>query len=96
MDLKPNIPIILLLTATTIASGSIGPSYFGSSIGFLVCVLSVLFLIAFVAVNLIHRQLIEEKISNNEKLIVCVAYLAATPLILLINSLKPPSVKSTL
>jgi len=91
MDLRPNIPIILLLTVTTITSSSVIPSYLGSSVGFRVCVLSVLFLIVFFAVNLRHRQLIEEKMSKNEKLIICVVYLAATPLILFINSLKPPS-----
>lgn len=92
MDLKPNIPIILLLTAITITSGSIGTSYLGSYLGFIVCVLSISFLIAFFAVNLRNRQLIEEKMSKNEKLIICVVYLAATPLILLINSLNPPSI----
>lgn len=91
MDLKPNIPIILLATLTTITSCSIGASYLGSFVGFIVCVLSVSFLIAFVVVNLRHRQLIEE-MSKNELLLICVVYLSATPLILLINSLKPPSI----
>ena len=90
MDLKPNIPIILLITLTTVPSCSIGVSYLGSFVGSIVCILSVLFLIAFVTVNLRHRQLIED-MSKNELLLICVAYLSATPLILLINSLKPPS-----
>ncbi len=41
--------------------------------------------------NLLHRQLIEE-MSTSESLLICVAYLSATPLILLINSLKPASI----
>jgi len=91
MDLKPNIPIILLATLTTITSCSIGASYLGSFVGFIVCVISISFLIVFVAVNLRHRQLIED-MKKNESLLICVAYLSATPLILLINSLKPPSI----
>lgn len=91
MDQKPSIPIILLFTVTTITSGSIGASYLGSFVGFIVFALSVLFLIVFFAVNLRHRQLMD-KMSKNESLLICVAYLSATPLILLINSLKPPSI----
>ena len=90
MSEKPIIAIVSI-TIPTLASFNVGIAYIGSLIGNIAYLLSVLFLIAFVTVNVLHRQKIED-LSKGKSYFICIAYLSAAPLIYLINApLKPPS-----
>lgn len=90
MGEKPIIAIVSI-TIPTLASFYVGLPYIGSLIGNIVYLLSVLFLIVFVTANVLHRQKIED-LSKGKSIFICITYLLLTPLIYLINSLKPPSV----
>lgn len=92
MDLKPNMPIIFI-TLSTVTICSLGTSTIGSFTGDIVYLVSVLFLISFVIVNIFNRQKIE-KLSGNESKsgFINVAYLSALPLIYLCESFNRPSI----
>lgn len=91
MSEKPIIAIVSIAITTLLASFHAGVSYLGSGMGTMVYLLSVSFLIVFVAVNIIYRQKIED-LSKGKVYFICIAYLSAIPLIYLINSLKPASI----
>ena len=90
MDVRPAITIIFIIIPT-LTGFYVGMPYIGSFIGNIVYLLSVLFLICFVFVNLFYRGKIE-LLSKNKSSFICIIYLLVIPLIYLINSLKPPSV----
>jgi hypothetical protein len=90
MNVRPAITIIFI-SMPALMGFHIGKPYIGSFIGNIVYLLSVLFLIAFVVVNIFYRQKIED-LSKGKSYFICIAYLSAIPLIYLINSLKPPSI----
>ena len=90
MSEKPIIAIVSI-TIPTLASFNVGIAYIGSLIGNIAYLLSVLFLIAFVTVNVFHREKIED-LSKGKLYFICIAYLLVAPLIYLISApLKPPS-----
>lgn len=88
---EKSIIAIVSITIPTLAGFYVGMPYIGSLIGNIVYLLSVLFLIAFVAVNVFYRQKIED-LSKGKLYFTCIAYLSSIPLIYLINSLKPSSI----
>ena len=88
MSEKPIIAIVSI-TISTLASFNVGRAYIGSLTGNIAYLLSVLFLIAFVTVNILHRQKIED-LSKGKSCFICIAYLSVIPLIYLINDLSIP------
>lgn len=90
MSVRPAITIIFIIIPTFMGF-YVGMPYIGSFIGNMVYLLSVLFLICFVFVNVFYREKIEH-LSKDESTFICITYLLVIPLIYLINSLKPPSV----
>ncbi len=90
MSEKPIIAIVSI-TIPALAGFYVGMPYIGSLIGNIVYLVSVLFLLAFVVVNVFYIQKIED-LSKGKSYFICIAYLLAIPIIYLINSLKPPSI----
>ena len=90
MSVKPAITIIFIIIPALMGF-YVGMPYVGSFLGNMFYLLSVLFLIGFVFVNVFYREKIED-LSKNQSIFICITYLLLTPLIYLINSLKPPSV----
>ena len=90
MSEKPIIAVVFI-AISILAGCSLGIPYTGSLIGDIVYLSSVLFLFAFVVVNVLYRQKLED-LSKGKSFFICIAYFSAIPLIYLINSLKTPSI----
>ena len=87
---KPSLPIMLVLF-TTISCCSIGATYIGSLTGDAVYFISILFLIAFLIINVLDRQKIDD-LPKSESLFVFCAYLFAIPYIYFVSAVKTTSI----